>query len=203
MCRPYRGGGEVYCRPCNALLFDWDNMTCSRYGSLASMGRPFNGYCQSNLLPLGDDVYEQSSNSNGTTVPREGVHRSLVELHNYIRASVALTRALQTCQCPDLVATNEGYAWGDTRLFGWMENVNKDRTCHRSLHLDDERYTQQHQWGAGVPRRRLQVARQGGAAEVEQLLQGRDGHRDQQAQQVSGHGRTYEAVTGRGNMLRL
>jgi hypothetical protein len=61
MCAdPIEAGGEVYCHPCDALLFNWDNMTCPRYGSLASKGRPFNGYCQSNLLPLGDDVYEQN-----------------------------------------------------------------------------------------------------------------------------------------------
>ena len=168
MCAdPIEAGGEVYCRPCDALLFNWDNMTCPRYGSLASKGRPFNGYCQSNLLPLGDDVYEQSSNSNGTMAGYVRANslclgRGSIELlwnYNYIRASVALTHVLQTfCQCPDLVATNKGYVW-DKRLFGWMENMNMDRTCHRSLHLDNERYTRQHQWGAGVPHIRLQVAR--------------------------------------------
>ncbi len=72
-------GGEAYCRTCDAGSFDWDNMTCPPHGSLASEGRPFNGYCQSNLLPPEgcecDNVYERSAN--GTTagyVRADSVH---------------------------------------------------------------------------------------------------------------------------------
>jgi len=53
-------GGETYCKPCDVGSFDWDTMKCS--ASLASEGRAFNSYCQSNLLPPDgcecDDVYE-------------------------------------------------------------------------------------------------------------------------------------------------
>ena len=58
-------GGEVYCRPCDASSFDWDAMACPAHASLASKGRAFNAYCQSNLLPPDgcecDDVYERAS----------------------------------------------------------------------------------------------------------------------------------------------
>ena len=53
-------GGETYCKPCDSGSFDWDNFKCP--ASLASEGRAFNSYCQSNLLPPDacecDDVYE-------------------------------------------------------------------------------------------------------------------------------------------------
>lgn len=55
-------GGEVYCKPCDVSSFDWDTFKCG--ASLASEGRAFNNYCQSNLLPPEgcqcDDVYERS-----------------------------------------------------------------------------------------------------------------------------------------------
>ena len=149
MCAdPIEAGGEVYCRPCDSSSFDWDNMTCPPHGSLASEGRPFNGYCQSNLLPPGgcecDDVYERSPNGTMAGYVRADslyLGRGSIQLswnYNYIRASVALTGAPQTfCQRPDLVATNEGYAWG-AGLFYWMENSKNDRTCHQSILLDDD-----------------------------------------------------------------
>ncbi|KAK1733879.1 chitinase [Skeletonema marinoi] len=101
-------GGEMYCKPCDMSGFDWETFTCTGE-SLASEGRAFNGYCQSNLLPPDgcecDDVYE---------------------------ASVALTGHSQTfCQRPDWVATKEEYAWG-AGLFYWMENVKNDKTCHQA-----------------------------------------------------------------------
>lgn len=149
MCAdPVEAGGEVYCRPCDSGSFDWENMTCPMYGSLASEGRAFNGYCQSNLLPPEgcecDDVYERSAN--GTLagyVRADSIYmgRGSIQLswnYNYIRASVALTGAPQTfCQRPDLVATEEKYAWG-AGLFYWMENTKNDRTCHQSILLDDD-----------------------------------------------------------------
>ena len=55
-------GGEVYCKPCDVSSFDWATFKCG--ASLASEGRAFNSYCQSNLLPPEgcqcDDVYERS-----------------------------------------------------------------------------------------------------------------------------------------------
>lgn len=55
-------GGEVYCKPCDSSSFDWTTFKCG--ASLASEGRAFNNYCQSNLLPPEgcqcDDVYERS-----------------------------------------------------------------------------------------------------------------------------------------------
>jgi hypothetical protein len=55
-------GGEMYCKPCDVGSFDWDAFKCS--ASLASEGRAFNSYCQSNLLPPDgcqcDDVFEDS-----------------------------------------------------------------------------------------------------------------------------------------------
>ena len=52
---------ETYCKPCDASSFDWDTFTCR--ASLASEGRAFNSYCQSNLLPPDgcecDDVFEE------------------------------------------------------------------------------------------------------------------------------------------------
>lgn len=56
-------GGETYCKPCDVGSFDWDAFKCS--ASLASEGRAFNSYCQSNLLPPDgcqcDDVFEDPS----------------------------------------------------------------------------------------------------------------------------------------------
>jgi len=141
-------GGEVYCRPCDAGSFDWDTMTCPPGASLASQGRAFNSYCQSNLLPPEgckcDDVYERSPNGPmAGYVKANQVYfgRGSIQLswnYNYIRASVALTGASQTfCQRPDLVATNGEYAWG-AGLFYWMENVKNDKTCHQSVLLNGE-----------------------------------------------------------------
>ncbi|KAL3800894.1 LOW QUALITY PROTEIN: hypothetical protein ACHAW5_002045 [Stephanodiscus triporus] len=140
--------GEAYCRPCDAGSFDWEGMTCPERGSLAGGGRPFNGYCQSNLLPPEgcecDDVHERSANGTAAGYVRADsifLGRGSIQLswnYNYIRASVALTGAPQTfCQRPDLVATDERYAWG-AGLFYWMENVKNDRTCHQSVLLDDD-----------------------------------------------------------------
>ncbi len=60
-------GSETYCKPCDVGSFDWDTMKCS--ASLASEGRAFNGYCQSNLLPpdacMCDDVYEEEGDLAG------------------------------------------------------------------------------------------------------------------------------------------
>ena len=149
MCAdPIEAGGEVYCRPCDAASFDWTNMTCPTHGSLASQGRAFNGYCQSNLLPPEgcecDDVYERSPNGTMAGYIRADsiyMGRGSIQLswnYNYIRASVALTGTSQTfCQRPDLIATKEEYAWG-AGLFYWMENTKNDRTCHQSILLDDD-----------------------------------------------------------------
>ena len=134
-------GGEAYCKPCSADGFDWDTFTCP--WSLASENRPFNSYCQSNLLPPDgcecDDVFERSSTGElAGFVKANQVYfgRGAIQLswnYNYIRASVALTGAPQTfCQRPDLIATKEEYAWG-AGLFYWMENVKNDKTCHQSI----------------------------------------------------------------------
>jgi hypothetical protein len=145
-------GGEVYCKPCDIAGFDWEAFKCTGE-SLASEGRPFNGYCQSNLLPPDgcecDDVYElqQSSGNNDTLlagyVKANQVYfgRGSIQIswnYNYIKASVALTGAPQTfCQRPDLVATKEEYAWG-AGLFYWMENVKNDRTCHQAVLMNND-----------------------------------------------------------------
>mmetsp|Transcript_6132 Transcript_6132/g.12775 ORF Transcript_6132/g.12775 Transcript_6132/m.12775 type:complete len:409 (-) Transcript_6132:172-1398(-) len=140
-------GGETYCKPCDAASFDWDDMTCP--AGLASDGRPFNGYCQSNLLPPDgcacDDAYERGDGDEnhplaGYVAANEVYFgRGSIQLswnYNYIRASVALTGAPETfCQRPDLVATKEEYAWG-AGLFFWMENVKNDRTCHQAVLMD-------------------------------------------------------------------
>ncbi|KAL7528908.1 hypothetical protein ACHAXR_002695, partial [Thalassiosira sp. AJA248-18] len=141
-------GGEVYCRPCDVSSFDWDLMKCPVGASLASGGRAFNSYCSSNLAPPEgcecDDVYERSeSGPMAGYVKANQVYfgRGSIQLswnYNYIRASVALTGAPQTfCQRPDLVATNEEYAWG-AGLFYWMENIKNDKTCHQSVLLDED-----------------------------------------------------------------
>jgi len=149
MCADHKiVANEVYCRPCDVSSFDWDNMTCPDGASLASQGRPFNGYCQSNLLPPEgcscDDVYER--NEKGPMagyVKANEVYfgRGAIQLswnYNYIRASIALTGAPQTlCQRPDLVAKNEEYSWG-AGLFYWMENVKNDKTCHQSVLIDED-----------------------------------------------------------------
>ncbi len=60
-------GGEVYCKPCDSGSFDWEGMKCPV--SMASEGRAFNGYCQSNLLPpegcMCDDVFEREGQLQG------------------------------------------------------------------------------------------------------------------------------------------
>lgn len=139
-------GGEVYCKPCDSSSFDWTTFKCG--ASLASEGRAFNNYCQSNLLPPEgcqcDDVYERSDKGPmAGYVKADQVYfgRGSIQLswnYNYIRASVALTGAPQTfCQRPDLVAKNEEYAWG-AGLFFWMENVKNDKTCHQSVLVDED-----------------------------------------------------------------
>ncbi len=141
-------GGEVYCRPCNVGSFDWDAMKCPDGASLASENRTFNSYCQSNLLPPEgcecDNVYERaSSGPMAGYVKADEVYfgRGSIQLswnYNYIRASIAITGAPETfCQRPDLVATNEEYAWG-AGLFYWNENIKNDRTCHQSILLNDD-----------------------------------------------------------------
>lgn len=140
--------GEIYCRPCDSSSFDWDNMLCPEGASLASGGRPFNGYCQSNLLPpegcACDDVYERMDKGPmAGYIKANEVYfgRGSIQLswnYNYIRASIALTGAAQTfCQRPDLVAMNEEYAWG-AGLFYWMENIKNDKTCHQSVLIEDD-----------------------------------------------------------------
>ena len=141
-------GGEVYCRPCDVSSFDWENMKCPQGASLASEGRAFNNYCQSNQLPPDacgcDDVYERASEGPmAGYVKANQVYfgRGSIQLswnYNYIRASVALTGAPQTfCQRPDLVATNEEYAWG-AGLFYWMENIKNDQSCHQAVLLEED-----------------------------------------------------------------
>ena len=82
-------------------------MTCPLYSSLASEGPSFNGYCQSNLLPLKDDVYERSANGIlAGYVRADSIYmgRGSIQLswnNNYLRASVALTGASQTCPIPN------------------------------------------------------------------------------------------------------
>ena len=106
-------GGEIYCRPCDVSSFDWDTMTCPPGASLASEGRAFNNYCQSNLLPPEgckcDDVYERSDDgpmagyvkANDVFFGRGSIQLSWN--YNYIRASIALTGAPQTfCQRPGM-----------------------------------------------------------------------------------------------------
>jgi len=149
MCADHKiVANEVYCRPCDVSSFDWDNMTCPDGASLASQGRPFNGYCQSNLLPPEgcscDDVYERMEKGPmAGYVKANEVYfgRGAIQLswnYNYIRASIALTGAPQTlCQRPDLVAKNEQYSWG-AGLFYWMENVKNDKTCHQSVLIDED-----------------------------------------------------------------
>ena len=61
MCADHQiHSSETYCKPCDASSFDWETFTCR--ASLASEGRAFNSYCQSNLLPPDgcecDDVFE-------------------------------------------------------------------------------------------------------------------------------------------------
>ncbi|KAL9187094.1 hypothetical protein ACHAXT_010814 [Thalassiosira profunda] len=138
--------GEVYCKPCDVSTFDWETMTCPV--SLASEGRAFNNYCQSNLLPPEgcecDDVYERMDKGPmAGYVKANEVYfgRGAIQLtwnYNVIKASVALTGASQTfCQRPDLIATVEEYAWG-AGLFFWMENVKNDRTCHQAVLLNED-----------------------------------------------------------------
>lgn len=139
--------GEIYCKPCDMSGFDWTTFKCTG-ASLASEGRAFNGYCQSNLLPPDgcecDDVYEVASvGPLAGYVKADEVYfgRGAIQLswnYNYISASVALTGAPQTfCQRPDLVATKEEYAWG-AGMFFWMENVKNDMTCHQAVLMNDE-----------------------------------------------------------------
>ena len=140
-------GGEMYCKPCDMSGFDWETFTCTGE-SLASEGRAFNGYCQSNLLPPDgcecDDVYEVSSDGEmAGFVKADKLYfgRGAIQLswnYNYIKASVALTGHSQTfCQRPDWVATKEEYAWG-AGLFYWMENVKNDKTCHQAVLMHNE-----------------------------------------------------------------
>lgn len=140
-------GGEMYCKPCDMSGFDWETFQCPTT-SLASEGRAFNGYCQSNLLPPDgcecDDVYEVSSSGEmAGYVKADQVYfgRGAIQLswnYNYIKASVALTGHSQTfCQRPDMVATKEEYAWG-AGLFYWMENVKNDKTCHQAVLMHNE-----------------------------------------------------------------
>jgi len=140
-------GGEMYCKPCDMSGFDWETFTCTGE-SLASEGRAFNGYCQSNLLPPDgcecDDVYEVSSDGEmAGYVKADKLYfgRGAIQLswnYNYIKASVALTGHSQTfCQRPDWVATKEEYAWG-AGLFYWMENVKNDKTCHQAVLMHNE-----------------------------------------------------------------
>ncbi|KAL7431910.1 hypothetical protein ACHAXM_004897 [Skeletonema potamos] len=140
-------GGEMYCKPCDVSGFDWETFKCTG-SSLASEGRAFNSYCQSNLLPPDgcecDDVYEVSSEGKmAGYVKANQVYfgRGAIQLswsYNYIKASVALTGHSQTfCQQPDWVATKEEYAWG-AGLFYWMENVKNDMTCHQAVLMNND-----------------------------------------------------------------
>ena len=82
-------GGETYCKPCDSGSFDWDNFKCP--ASLASEGRAFNSYCQSNLLPPDacecDDVYEDDEMKGYVKADQVYFGRGSVRLYIQLLAS--------------------------------------------------------------------------------------------------------------------
>jgi len=131
--------GKVYCKPCNNDLYDWENNICTV--SMVDQNSPYNSYCQPSFEPPEGCVCETI-----TQVAEEGELAGYVEAskvfygrgaiqlswnYNYIRASYALTGAPETfCQNPEMVATNELYAWG-SGIFFWMESEKEGTTCHK------------------------------------------------------------------------
>jgi hypothetical protein len=112
--------GEVYCKPCDSGSFDWGTHKCSV--SLAAAGG-FSEYCQSSSKPPEACSCGSALGDGEGYVPAKDMFfgRGSIQLswnYNYISASIALTGSPETfCENPDLVATEEKYAWGAGELF--------------------------------------------------------------------------------------
>jgi len=124
--------GEVFCKPCDSGSFDWGTHKCSH--SLAS-GVGFSEYCQSTSKPPEACSCGTAQGSGDGYVPAKEMFfgRGAIQLswnYNYRGASTALTGSPETfCEDPDLVATEEKYAWG-AGLFFWMEHTKEGTTSH-------------------------------------------------------------------------
>ena len=124
--------GEVYCKPCDPGSYDWGSHKCSH--SLAS-GVGFSEYCQPSSKPPEACSCGTAQDGGDGYVPAKEMFfgRGAIQLswnYNYMGASTALTGKPETfCENPDLVATEEKYAWG-AGLYFWMEHVKEGTTSH-------------------------------------------------------------------------
>ena len=140
-------GGVTYCKPCDSANFDWGTKTCS--SSLVSSSTSINSYCDSSKTPATTpDGCTCSAQSEDASQPgyvqanKLFFGRGAIQLswnYNYIDASTALTGSASTfCDAPDVVATNEAYAWG-VGLYFWMQNTGSNgKTCHTSVLTDKD-----------------------------------------------------------------
>ena len=107
--------GEVYCKPCHSGSYDWATHTCSN--GLAATGI-FGEYCQvSSKPPEACSCAAQQGDAEGYVPAKQMFFgRGAIQLswnYNYRGASMALTGNAETfCKNPDLVASEEKYAWG-------------------------------------------------------------------------------------------
>ncbi|KAL7499060.1 hypothetical protein ACHAWT_008020 [Skeletonema menzelii] len=124
--------GEVYCKPCDSGSYDWGTHKCSH--SLASSAG-FSEYCQSSSKPPEACSCDTVQGGGDGYVPAKEMFfgRGAIQLswnYNYRGASTALTGDPDKfCENPDLVATEEKYAWG-AGLYFWMEHVKEGTTSH-------------------------------------------------------------------------
>mmetsp|Transcript_113353 Transcript_113353/g.218217 ORF Transcript_113353/g.218217 Transcript_113353/m.218217 type:complete len:524 (-) Transcript_113353:244-1815(-) len=137
--------GKTYCKPCADEAFDWATKQCS--ASQVAAGGAFTSYCSSERSPpdaCSCAPVMQAADSAELVGYMEAdkafFGRGAIQLswnYNYIRASTALTGDPDTfCANPDLVATEEKYAWG-AGIYFWMENMRSVQgsngelsTCH-------------------------------------------------------------------------
>jgi hypothetical protein len=111
--------GVTYCKPCASENFDWTTRKCS--SSLVSDVVSTTDYCAATNTPpdgctcqaeLQDPAALQAGY---VAADKLFFGRGAIQLswnYNYIDASLAITGDANTfCASPDLVATNESYAW--------------------------------------------------------------------------------------------
>lgn len=123
--------GKTYCKPCRSEDFDWATKKCSKSELVG--GGTFTNYCDSARSPpsaCSCAPLSQAGSSDELVGYMEAdkafFGRGAIQLswnYNYIRASSALTGDPDMfCTNPDLVATEEKYAWG-AGIYFWMENM--------------------------------------------------------------------------------
>lgn len=133
--------GEVFCKPCTSGAYDYGTHTCKQ--STLEGGGQYTFGCSPSRSPPSACACSYQSGGSGTEAGRFNAEkgffgRGAIQLthdYNYIAASIALTGSPDTfCNNPDLVATNETYAWG-AGIWFWMENLMPNSagsrsTCH-------------------------------------------------------------------------